>query len=270
MLALAGAVASVGCSEDEPRADPAKPAVVWAVGDGADGSDEAEALARQIERDRPDALLYLGDVYPTGTAEDFATSWREVYGRLADIIWPTIGNHEWANRHVGYYPYWRRRGRSRPWYRVDFGGWEVLALNSEAPHGPGSRQVRWLREVLDDAPGNCRLAFWHRPRFSAGPHGDSDHVQPLWGALRGKARIVLSGHDHVMLRFRSRQGITQYVAGTGGDTLYEIEPDRRVAFGSEGVTGALRLRLSPGTGRLEFRSLGGRVLDRSRVDCDPG
>jgi hypothetical protein len=269
-LAAAAALALPGCSEDRPRVTASEPAVVWAVGDGADGSDEAEALARQIERDRPDGLLYLGDVYPTGTAKDFATNWREVYGRLDEIVWPTAGNHEWGNRHVGYYPYWRRRGRARPWYRLDFGGWELLALNSEAPHAAGSRQLRWLRDRLAGARGTCRLAFWHRPRFSAGPHGDSDDVRPLWDALRGKARLVLSGHDHVMLRFRRHQGITQYVAGTGGDTLYEVEPDRRVAFGREGATGALRVRLSPGEARLEFRALGGRVLDRSRVGCDPG
>lgn len=270
-LAVGAVLALIGCSGDDsaerPRPDPA---VVWAVGDGADGSDEAEALARQIERDRPDAVLYLGDVYPTGTARDFATNWREVYGRLADIVWPTAGNHEWGNRHVGYYPYWRRRGRARPWYSKGFGGWEVLALNSEAPHDEGSRQLSWLDDVLGAAGGTCRLAFWHRPRFSAGPHGDSDDVRPLWDALRGKARVVLSGHDHVLLRYRSRDGITQYVAGAGGDTLYDLRRDARVAFGRDGVTGALRMRLSPREARLEFRSLDGRVLDRSRVRCEPG
>ena len=43
-------------------------AVVWAVGDGADGSAQARALAMRIAADRPDRLLYLGDVYESGTA----------------------------------------------------------------------------------------------------------------------------------------------------------------------------------------------------------
>ena len=49
------------------------PAEVWAVGDGADGSPESYAVARMIAGSKPDRFLYLGDVYPAGTAEDFAT-----------------------------------------------------------------------------------------------------------------------------------------------------------------------------------------------------
>jgi hypothetical protein len=59
--------------------------------------------------------------------------------------------------------------------------------------------------------------FWHRPRFSAGTvHGDAPDVTPLWNAIRGHARLVLNGHDHVMLRYRPRDGLTEYVAGSGG------------------------------------------------------
>ena len=58
-------------------------AALWALGDGADGSAEARAMARRIERDEPDAVLYLGDVYPSGTAEDYRRNWQPVYGRLA-------------------------------------------------------------------------------------------------------------------------------------------------------------------------------------------
>jgi hypothetical protein len=241
---------------------------VWALGDGADGSAAASSLARAIERDRPDAVLYLGDVYPDGTPEDYARSYEPIYGDLAGITWPTIGNHEYANRHRGYYPYWRRHRRAKPWYRVRLGGWDLFALNSEAPHGPGSRQLRWLEARLSGAKGDCRLAFWHRPRFSAGTvHGDSPDLAPLWAALRGHARVVLSGHDHVMLRYRPRDGLTQYVAGTGGATLYGTRPDDRAVFARSGVTGALRIRLAPGAAQLEFRSIDGAVLDRSETQC---
>lgn len=47
------------------------------------------------------------------------------------------------------------------------------------------------------APGTCRLA-WHRPRFTAGKHADARDVAPLWEALRGRAKIVVNGHDHNM------------------------------------------------------------------------
>jgi hypothetical protein len=266
-------VAFLGCDGSAEPAHPTRAqgeAVVWAVGDGADGSEPARRLARAIEGDRPDALLYLGDVYPDGTPEDFARRYQPVYGGLADLTWPTIGNHEYANRGSGYDSYWRRYGRTKPWYRMRLAGWELFSLNSEAPHGRGSPQLRWLQRRLAGAEGDCRLAFWHRPRFSAGTvHGDAPDVGPLWDALPGHARLVLSGHDHVMLRYRPRDGLIQYVAGSGGATLYGTRPDARAAFSRAGTTGALRIVLSPGSARLEFRTADGEVLDRSRAQCRP-
>jgi acid phosphatase type 7 len=262
---------ATGTQAEEPALLPVqaeKPALVWAVGDGADGSTVARRLARRIERSRPDAFLYLGDVYPSGTADDYARNYDPIYGRLAPITWPTAGNHEWWAREQGYYPYWRPHGRAKPWYRFRIGGWELLSLNSEAPHSLGSAQLRWLRKVLDSGEGTCRLAFWHRPRFSADSvHGDAPDLAPLWNALRGKARLVLNGHGHVMARYRKRDGLTQYVAGTGGHVRYGLRPDSRMAFGRSDLTGALRMELSPGKATLEYRAVNGKLLDRSRATC---
>lgn len=248
-----------------------QPATVWAVGDGADGSAVARRLARRIERRGPDAFLYLGDVYPGGTAEDYRRNWRPVYGRLDPITWPTPGNHEWWAREQGYYAYWRPHGRAKPWYRFRLGGWEVLSLNSEAPHAPGSPQLRWLHRVLARGGGDCRIAFWHRPRFSADTvHGDAPEITPLWNALRGHARLVLNGHAHVMARYRRRHGLTQYIAGTGGQVRYGLRSDPRIAFARSDQTGALRLELSPGAAELQFRAVSGELLDRSRSTCHGG
>jgi acid phosphatase type 7 len=245
-----------------------EPALVWAVGDGADGSAIARRLARRIERSRPEAFLYLGDVYPGGTARDYRRNWRPVYRRLDPITWPTPGNHEWWAREQGYFPYWRRHGRAKPWYRFSVGGWEVLSLNSETPHGPGSPQLRWLERVLARGDGTCRIAFWHRPRFSPDSvHGDAPDVAPLWNALQGHARLVLNGHGHVMARYRRRGSLTEYVAGTGGNVRYRVVRDPRLAFARSDLTGALRLTLMPGTADLEFRAVGGRLLDRSSATC---
>ncbi|MEA2332464.1 MAG: hypothetical protein QOH58_2602 [Thermoleophilaceae bacterium] len=243
--------------------------VVWAVGDGADGSDEAEALASQIVADQPDRFLYLGDVYPEGTAQDFAERYHPTYGPLKAITWPTPGNHEWGNRATGYYAYWRPRVR-KPYYRVRIGGWEVLSLNSEIRTDRRSPQIKWLRKQLDRTTGTCRLAFWHRPWRSPGTvHGSDPAMAPLWNTLRRRARLVINAHDHVMVRYGRRDGITQYIAGTGGDTLYGTGPDPRVAFVASPTHGALRMTLSPGRASLEFRSATGAALDSSSARCKP-
>jgi hypothetical protein len=247
------------------------PAEVWAVGDGADGGHAARALAGEIIRARPDRLLYLGDVYQRGTPYEFAHHYAPVYGRLATRTAPTPGNHEWPNHRRGYDRYWRKiTGQpTPPWYAFRIGGWQLLSLNSEAPHGARSAQLRWLRRQLRE-PGTCRLAFWHRPRYSAGPHGDQPDVQPFWNALRQRATLVLGGHDHDLQRLHPRGGITELVAGAGGHSQYGVNrDDSRLAYADDTRTGALRLRLKPGRANIAFVAVTGRVLDRSTVRCRP-
>jgi calcineurin-like phosphoesterase family protein len=269
LVAILAAIAAP--AQAPPPPSPAERAVVWAVGDGGDGSRGARRMAARIARDRPDRFFYLGDVYQAGTASDFRRNYEPSYGRLKRITEPTPGNHDWTNRNSGYLPYWRRaKGRPQPWwYSFRLGGWQILNLNSEAPHHAGSEQLRWLRGRLRE-PGNCRVAIMHRPRFAArGLHGDQTDMAPIWNALRGHARIVISGHEHSLQRLHRRDGMTQYVAGAGGEILYGMRPDRRLAFGRRGVTGALRMVLEPGSAALEFRSVGGGTLDSSRARCRP-
>ena len=271
-LAIAAVVVSQGGDAPAGQAPQAEGAVVWAVGDAAAPLPAARRLAAAIRRARPDRFLYLGDVYEYGTAAEFRLGYDPLYGRLAAITEPTPGNHEWANRFSGYYPYWRaKKGRQQPpWSSVQTAGWELLNLNSEAAHGRGSRQLRWLNGRLT-AGGDCRIAFWHRPRFSAGlVHGDAPDTGPLWNALRGRARAVLSGHEHDLQRLRPRGGLTQYVAGAGGRSRYPLSrTDPRLAWGRDDREGALRIVLEPGSATFEFRDTAGRVLDRSHTACSP-
>ena len=250
-------------------------AVLWAVGDGADGGSKAKAVAARIAAGRVDRLLYLGDVYGGGVLDrdGDAVSYREryvsVYGRFVARTSPTPGNHEWPQRTQGYEAFWSSRTKPMPaYYAFETAGWRVLSLNSEAPHGPGSPQVRWLTRELE-RPGTCRLAFWHRPRFSAGRHGDQANVAPLWNALRGHATIVVNGHDHDMQRLHPIDGITELVSGAGGHGLYELKGDPRLAFGNDTEYGALRITLTPGRADLAFVATDGDVLDRHRVACRP-
>jgi acid phosphatase type 7 len=245
-------------------------AIVWAVGDGADGGDDAKALADRIAGSRVDLFLYLGDVYERGTASEFARNYAPVYGRFASKTAPTPGNHEW-NRHAeGYDPYWQGvTGKDPPaFYSFSLAGWQILSLNSEDAHGPKSAQVRWLRRQLR-SPGTCRLAFWHRPRYSAGTnHGDQDDVETLWSTLSGRARIVVNGHEHDMQRHEPRDGMIEFVSGAGGKSHYDLDfgyPG--LAFGNDSDWGALRLELRPGTARFAFVTTAGSTLDSGTITC---
>jgi hypothetical protein len=252
-----------------PPAAPARHAVLWAVGDGAEDGSAARAVAARIAASRFDRLLYLGDVYEHGTAADFRRRYAPTYGRFAARTAPTPGNHDWRNHATGYDPYWRRAlGAPLPhWYTFGAGGWQILSLDSEAPHVRGSPQERWLRARLRGG-GTCRIAFWHRPRFSAGTHhGDQRDMAPLWDDLRGRAVIAIAGHEHDMQRLRPVDGITQFVSGAGGADRYRLRRDPRLAFGNDTSYGALRLDLRPGVATYAFVSAAGRVLDRGTIRC---
>jgi hypothetical protein len=247
-----------------PARGSAGSATVWAVGD-VEASDSGRKVAQLVAGGRPDRFLYLGDVYESGTADDFR-DYDSLYRPLRSATAPTPGNHDWPNQDEGYGPYWRRAtGRPQPdHYSFRIAGWQFISLNSEAVD---SGQMRWLRRRLADG-GNCRIAFYHRPRFSAGSHGDQSQVEPFWRALRGRARLVLSAHDHNMQRLRRSGGVTQLVAGAGGHSHYPVdEGDSRLVWANDSDWGAVRLRLRPGRADFAFVGIDGRVLHQGSTGC---
>ena len=264
LVAVTSVVLSCG---DPPSAAPRTGTIVWAVGDGGNGSDEARTLEGVIARDNPRRVLYLGDVYERGTATDFRKRFETVYGPLVARMDPTPGNHDWPNHATGYDPYWRKvKGRPLAHhYAFSLAGWRIVSLNSETPND--AAQLRFARRQVKGR--RCALAFMHRPRFNAGEHHNEERdVEKIWEALRGHARLLLSGHDHNLQRFKRIDGTTQFVIGAGGRERYAVNgADPRLAYSNDRVDGALRMQLQPGVARLRIVRADGRVLDRSTVRC---
>jgi hypothetical protein len=272
VLALAIAAAATGQSDpvrppngewiSSVRADTAR---IWAVGDA--DPPRSRRVARLIRRADPHRILYLGDVYETGTPDDFrrwADPWRGLVRRMA----PTPGNHEWPLATRGYEPFWRQvTGETPPtYYSFGAGGWEILSVNGQ--HSDRDAITAWLRDRAS-AGGTCRLAFWHQPAYSAGKYAPGvNYTRRYWNALAGAARIVVSGHDHNLQRLRRRDGMVQFISGAGGRHLADVNKrDPDLAFGDDHHFGALRLRLSPGRAKWRFVSARGRKLDAGSLRC---
>lgn len=248
--------------------------VVWAVGDGADGSEVSKKVAQMIFERRVDRFLYLGDVYETGTALEYQNNYRPVYGMLEEKTAPTMGNHEYGNRSTGYVPYWTRVHDQAPdYYTIRASGWQIISLNSETDHSADSDQVAWLRKKIEATPrfGNCRIAFWHEPRYSAGYYGDILSLEPLWEALSGRARIVINGHEHDIQKMKRMRGIHQFVSGAGGHSPRDTnELDPRLSYSNDQNRGALRLGVEPEQVLWSFVSPGVGKLAEGRIRCNRG
>lgn len=230
---------------------------------------QAEATAQVVESLHPTAVLALGDEqYDSGAADAYASSYDKSWGRFKAITHPVPGNHEYAGGQArGYFAYWG--GGVQPWYSFDIGTWHLLALNANCGFiggcGPGSPEVKWIAADLAAHPAQCTLAFWHQPFQSSGLHGSTPAMVDVWAALAAAhVDVVLSGHDHDYERFAPRDGIRQFVAGTGGRSIYPHGPP---IAGSEVVSsagfGVLQLTLRRGGYDWRFVAAAGNAFTDS-------
>lgn len=236
----------------------------------------AEATAKLLDG-IPGTVFTVGDnVYPDGTAEQFANCYGPTWGRHLSRTFPTPGNHEYHTAGAsGYFNYFgAAAGESgKGYYSYDLGSWHIIALNSECTQiggcGASSPQVTWLKADLAAHPALCTLAYWHTPRFSSGEHGDNGDVLELWRALYSAgADVVLNGHDHEYERFAPQNpdgkldnalGIREFVVGMGGSNPRDL-PGKPSANSQKVIThnfGVIKLTLRSGSYNWQFVPVAG-------------
>jgi hypothetical protein len=289
-MLIAGAALVWGCqnvsSPQPPQHTPPSQqdsvAVLAGAGDiagcGHPGSAETAYLLGQIGG----SVFAAGDnAYPNGTATDYTNCYDPTWGRFEARTYPALGNHEYntgsANAAFDYFG--ERVGpRGKGYYSYDLGAWHIVVLNSNLGQINDGDQDAWLRQDLAAHPTRCRLAYWHHPRFSSGPHGSSPALQPLWQILYDAgADIVISGHDHVYERFApqtpagaldSARGIREFVVGTGGYSLHQFRtpvPNSEVRYNA--TFGVLKLTLRPTSYSWQFVPTSGTFTDSGTTAC---
>jgi acid phosphatase type 7 len=225
--------------------------------------------------------------YQHGELENFTSMYHPTWGRLKGITFPAIGNHEYEgdperDQDSGYFAYFGAAAGdpTEGYYRWSLGDWTIFVLNSGAIDytrtgagsampddcwpvscAAGSKQLTWLVGELDSLPDDaCVLAYWHHPRFSSGYGGiNRDYAETglMYEALyEHGAEILLTGHAHNYERFQPVQpdgtpdaasGITSFVVGTGGRSLFSDPGPQRETSGTlyTDAFGVLELTLEP-------------------------
>jgi hypothetical protein len=268
----------IGPSSDLPGGDAASsaagggaPAFLVAAGDiGLCGSPGVEMTARLLDGLEGTIVAAGDNAYPSGSADDYRNCYHPSWGRHRNRTRPTPGNHEYLS--TGAAPYFEYfGGRAGPaglgYYSYDLGAWHIVSLNSESDTGRGGGQQLWLQADLAATRGRCTAAYWHRPRFSSGPHGDNVDMQVLWETLyENGVDLVISGHDHLYERFAPQdavgrhdpvRGMRQFVVGTGGAPVYSPSGFRPNSEALGSSWGVLKLTLLAGRYEWEFIPVAG-------------
>jgi hypothetical protein len=251
------------------------------------GSQKDGETARLL--DGIDGTVFtLGDnVYPDGTAAQFANCYDPTWGQYVARTRPSAGNHDY---HVpgaaGYFGYFGAAAgdADKGYYSYDAGDWHVIVLNSRCGAvggcGADSPQGQWLQADLAANPSTCTLAYWHAPLFSSGSrHGGTTAMRDFWQILYDAgADVVLNGHEHNYERFSLQdpngqadpgRGIRQFVVGTGGGGLYALGPAHPNSEArSDDTYGVLALTLHPDSYDWTFiPAAGGTFTDTGSAAC---
>ena len=247
---------------------------------GLCGSQAAEATARLLDG-MAGVVFTTGDnAYPQGTAANYRDCYEPNWGRHKARTRPAPGNHDYES--PGASPYFNYFGTNAGpsglgYYRYSLGDWQIYSLNSNIAADSASPQVQWLRGELAANPSACALAYWHHPRFSSGPHGDTPAMQPIWRVLYDNGvEIVINGHDHFFERFAPQDadgrldpvhGIRQFIVGTGGAGLTMPVQVRANSDARWSVHGVLQLVLRGNAYTWGFVSDTGAATDIGGAPC---
>ena len=222
------------------------------IGDWGNGSSEQLQLAARMEQERqkwettPSPIRFVlstGDNIYAGGRED--RDWEKKFfapyaATLRSVpFYAVLGNHDGnESENPGDLPayldnFFSPSGPMTRWYRFQYGGFaEFFALDSTTNQNPGpsapaflpdGEQSQWLNQQLAAPALPWRIAFFHHPMFTAGPHHPPSlpKLKHWWQQFHDHGvSAVFSGHEH-NLQFSERNaatgGMLFALSGAGGE-----------------------------------------------------
>jgi hypothetical protein len=214
------------------------------------------------------AVLILGDVqYGTSKTAQMA-GFDQSFGRFKNKIYPAPGNHEYSDSGIEtYFEYFKNTISGLPYYSLDIGDWHVVALDTV---NIDDKQTLWLENDLSKHQRLCTLVFGHHPRYSSGTtHGSQIAMKTIWETLaKYKVDIWLAGHEHNYERIELIDGVREFVAGTGGRSLYAFgTPLPQSEFRDEKDFGVVKIKLFENKYQWQFVNIENQIIDQGEGNC---
>jgi 3',5'-cyclic AMP phosphodiesterase CpdA len=216
-------------ASDQTRGDSSRPTTAVArfavIGDAGTADEHQLAVAKQMlaeyERKPFPFVITVGDNTYLGCKNRLRDVFEIPYEALLRRgvkFYATLGNHDeqCADEQIAYPPFnmngkryytFKPAGDLVEFFAID----TTLVVNGKAPE-----QFDWLEGALRESKAVWKIAVFHHPAFSpAKKHGDDKDIAlriiPL--LERYGVRIVLTGHDHILAKLVTRNGVDYFVCG---------------------------------------------------------
>jgi tartrate-resistant acid phosphatase type 5 len=279
-----------------PAPAPAKKTVFAVIGDYGVHRASELAVAKLCNRWKPSFVVTVGDNYYAGAGgkgnDHYYASAGWAYGKwMADVpkhrghvvskakvnaFFPTLGNEDYnlSASVKNYRSYFNLPGKgftsssgSERFYDFVVGRVHFFMLDSNPREPKGvsakSAQARWLKRALASSESSWNVVVEHHPPYTSYQFGLSRYMR--WPYKKWGADIVLSGHAHVYERI-VQGGLTYVGDGLGGGGIHQFASrtaGSKVRFNSD--FGAMRGVVQGNKLTFEFRTLGGKVVDRFTI-----
>tara|TARA_B100000676_G_scaffold222324_1_gene219506 strand:+ start:2202 stop:3191 length:990 start_codon:yes stop_codon:yes gene_type:complete len=166
-----------------------------------DGPTRMKAFLDAMNREKPDALIQLGDfAYPTKKNDVVTKAFEKAHPKTLHVL----GNHEIDGGHSfdAVAKLWGMKGR---YYTENVNGLDLVVLDgnekpknhkSGYPAHIGGQQLEWLAKQLKILKGPI-LVISHQPL--AGPYSidNAGEVQSLLNFASDKVLLAVNGHTHI-------------------------------------------------------------------------
>ena len=166
-----------------------------------DGPARLKAFLDAMKKEKPDALLQLGDfAYPTKKNEVVAKAFENAHPKTLHVL----GNHEIDGGHSfdQVAKLWGMKGR---YYTENVNGLDLVVLDGNEkpknhkggyPKYIGKEQLEWLEKQLKNLKGPI-LVISHQPLAGPGSIDNAGEVQALLDAAADKVLLAVNGHTHI-------------------------------------------------------------------------